>query len=554
MKTIKLKVNKTNLLSRLGEAFTDNQTVFKELAQNANRSGATKLEIRTTDNSITFVDNGVGIKDFQSLLTVAESGWDIETIEKNNAFGIGFLSAIYASEKVSVHSNGSHVFFDTKDLLEGNAVEVSDNSLITEGSVILLSGEFNLDNLDTLFIGFPIPVFINGAEIIRVDALNGEDFEKTDYGFIKFANEKYSSRNSTYSVIYLQGQQVYSDYKYTYGDVNVIHLDDTAFKARLPDRDKLINEAEVIKEIHDAIKATYAQQSVELVERLKDIDVENDMNFIVNSFAFIKQWNKPALNNLDYVLGEDFVDDKTIDLTIGHFDNADTNGWGYLQGIIFKDELEGKVIIKHESSYIDDDEMGAMTYASLSGECYILSGDYDGDHWVSDMVSAFSGDCSLEVVAVNTHKTAYNPSNWLYTHNTSDSTYDTSFCEATQLTLVGHDDGASDEIATMTNEKHSIYSHSMGEFFIVDKDNSANVLLSAVGFYSEYTHEEYEENEELDAFRAFIRRNRINSDAELLKEIISNEIGRGVIPQELLNKTLTFKWDSEMNVIDLKVA
>jgi hypothetical protein len=94
----------------------------------------------------------------------------------------------------------------------------------------------------------------------------------------------------------------------------------------------------------------------------------------------------------------------------------------------------------------------------------------------------------------------------------------------------------------------------MGEFFIVDEDNTSSVLLSAVGFYSEYNHEEYEENEELDTFLSFIRRNRISSDIDLLKEIIANEISRGVIPQELLGKELTFKWDSDMNVVDLKVA
>lgn len=554
MKTIKLKINKTNLLSRLGEAFTDNQTVFKELAQNANRSKATKLAITTTENSITFADNGTGIGDWQKLLTVAESGWDLETVEKTNAFGIGFLSAIYASERVEVHSNGSKIVFDTKDLLDGKSIDIEADELITDGTVIKLVGDFNLLDLGSLFIGFPIPVFINEAEIKRVDALNDEDFEKTDYGFIKVAGGKYSSRNSEYSEFYLQGQKVYSDKRYTYGKVNIIHLDETTFKARLPDRDKLINEAEVIKEVYDAIKATYAQQAIELVERLRDVDVENDMGFIKDSFSFVKEWNKPALNELNYVLGSDFINDESIDLVIGSCDVAEYNSWDYLDGIIFKSELEGKVIIKHESSYIDEEEMDAMTYASMSNDCYVLSYDYDESHWVSDMVSVHSGDCTLEVVAVNTHKTAYNPSNWVYIHNRNNKKYDTSFCKATELTLVSNKDSVSVEIGTMTNDKHSVYSHRMAEFFIVDEDNSAMVLLSAVGFYSEYSHEESEEDQELDAFSSFIRRNRINSDAEMLKEIISNEISKGIIPQELLGKTLTFKWDSELNVVDLKVA
>jgi len=554
MKTIKLKINKTNLLSRLGEAFTDNQTVFKELAQNANRSKATKLAITTTENSITFADNGTGIGDWQKLLTVAESGWDLETVEKTNAFGIGFLSAIYASERVEVHSNGSKIVFDTKDLLDGKSIDIEADELITDGTVIKLVGDFNLLDLGSLFIGFPIPVFINEAEIKRVDALNDEDFEKTDYGFIKVAGGKYSSRNSEYSEFYLQGQKVYSDKRYTYGKVNIIHLDETTFKARLPDRDKLINEAEVIKEVYDAIKATYAQQAIELVERLRDVDVENDMGFIKDSFSFVKEWNKPALNELNYVLGSDFIETNTIDMKIGHCENADTNGWNNLKGIIFKDALKDKTIIVHDGTYIDEENMDAMTYAYLSDDCYVMDYIYDDGHWITNMVSAHSEGCSLVVSAINTRKTAYNPSNWVYTHNTDSKKYDTSFCEATKLTLIAHKNDTTTEIATMTNDKKSIYSHRMGEFFVVDKDNSADVLLSAVGFYSEYNHEEYEESEELATFRAFIRRNRINSDSELLKEIISNEIDRGVIPKELLGKTLTFKWDDEMNVVDLKVA
>ena len=540
MKTIKLKINKTNLLSRLGEAFTDNQTVFKELAQN--------------ENSITFADNGTGIGDWQKLLTVAESGWDLETVEKTNAFGIGFLSAIYASERVEVHSNGSKIVFDTKDLLDGKSIDIEADELITDGTVIKLVGDFNLLDLGSLFIGFPIPVFINEAEIKRVDALNDEDFEKTDYGFIKVAGGKYSSRNSEYSEFYLQGQKVYSDKRYTYGKVNIIHLDETTFKARLPDRDKLINEAEVIKEVYDAIKATYAQQAIELVERLRDVDVENDMGFIKDSFSFVKEWNKPALNELNYVLGSDFIETNTIDMKIGHCENADTNGWNNLKGIIFKDALKDKTIIVHDGTYIDEENMDAMTYAYLSDDCYVMDYIYDDGHWITNMVSAHSEGCSLVVSAINTRKTAYNPSNWVYTHNTDSKKYDTSFCEATKLTLIAHKNDTTTEIATMTNDKKSIYSHRMGEFFVVDKDNSADVLLSAVGFYSEYNHEEYEESEELATFRAFIRRNRINSDSELLKEIISNEIDRGVIPKELLGKTLTFKWDDEMNVVDLKVA
>ena len=77
-----------------------------------------------------------------------------------------------------------------------------------------------------------------------------------------------------------------------------------------------------------------------MVERLRDVDVENDMGFIKDSFSFVKEWNKPALNELNYVLGSDFIETNTIDMKIGHCENADTNGWNNLKGIIFKDALK----------------------------------------------------------------------------------------------------------------------------------------------------------------------------------------------------------------------
>jgi hypothetical protein len=554
MNKIKLKINENNLLSRLGEAFSNSTTFITEMAQNANRSKATKLEITTTENSITFADNGTGIKDFQSLLTVAESGWDIETIEKTNAFGIGFLSAIYASQRVEVHSNGYQVAFDTKDLLAGNGVEVHNNSLITTGTVIKLTGEFNLLNLNSMFSGFPLPVYINDDEVKRKNAFNETDFIETEYGHIKFANPEYSVRSDIYCVFFLQGQQVYSDSRYTYNTANVVHLDDTNFKARLPDRDKLIDEASVVEKIRASIKAHYSEQALELVKRLKVIDNDDEMRFIEDSFSFIRKWDRGLLNQLDYVLANDFIDTNTIDLVVGHSENADDNGWGYLSGLLWKKDLESKTVIIHNGSYIDEEDMDCMTFVKVSGDCYVMTTEYDTDHWINELVVGHSESCSLEVEPVNIYKTANNPSNWVYVYHNNKKGFDTTFCEATKLSLIMHTDAGAEEVAHTTNNKISIYSQRMGEFFIVDEDNTSSVLLSAVGFYSEYNHEEYEENEELDTFLSFIRRNRISSDIDLLKEIIANEISRGVIPQELLGKELTFKWDSDMNVVDLKVA
>ena len=173
-KRIKLKINESNLLSRLGEAFTNKDTFIKEIMQNAQRSGATKLAIRTSDNTISFTDDGNGIEDFQSLLTVAESGWDMETIKKTNAFGIGFLSSIYAADVVEVKSGGRFVRFKTQDLLSGHSVKVETLFSKVKGTIVMLAGTLKTDNLESYTTGFGIPVTINGVASLRKDALNKE--------------------------------------------------------------------------------------------------------------------------------------------------------------------------------------------------------------------------------------------------------------------------------------------------------------------------------------------------------------------------------------------
>jgi HSP90 family molecular chaperone len=182
---MQLKINENNLLSRLGESFTNKDTFIKEIMQNAQRSGATQLEINTTDNTISFIDNGNGINDFQSLLTVAKSSWDIDIIKKTNAFGIGFLSSIYAADIVEVRSGNSFVRLKTQDLLDGKSSLVQTSHSETKGTIIILTGDFETKNLEFYAAGFSIPVIINGINAHRDNALNEDYFIKADFGWVK---------------------------------------------------------------------------------------------------------------------------------------------------------------------------------------------------------------------------------------------------------------------------------------------------------------------------------------------------------------------------------
>lgn len=108
MGTIRLKTNQHRLISNLRHAFNP-QSILGELLQNVRRAGAKQIHITVDDASIAVSDDGSGIADLQSLIHVAESGWDPELQARENAFGLGVLSTWYFSRHLSVHS-GAQAF------------------------------------------------------------------------------------------------------------------------------------------------------------------------------------------------------------------------------------------------------------------------------------------------------------------------------------------------------------------------------------------------------------------------------------------------------------
>lgn len=556
---IKLMINEDNLLSRLGEAFTNKDTFIKEIMQNAQRSGASKLDIRTsnntldtTDNTISFIDDGKGIEDFQYLLSVAESGWDTNTQQQTNAFGIGFLSSIYASDTVEVKSGYQFIRFKTKDLLKGHSIEVETLPRRIKGTTVILTGTFKTDNLESYTTGFGIPVTINGVAAIRKNALNKEAFIKTDFGWIKLNGD-----TTIASKLYLQGQEVF-DEPYRFGSRNIIHLNDAMFLARLPDRDKLIDEQEVIDKIHNWIEHHYHHKAQQMLNK---INKHSDVNDIENAFAFARQWNKKALNKLDFIPASDFIDMDSVDLRIGHDDYADSNDWQMLNGIFTKDDLLNKTIFEADRSFICEEQMDCFTFCKMdqSNNTLIFLNAwtyYNKNHWLFDMMTN-TDNTVLQVKAIDGHKKVKGPEiNWLWKQA------HTTFCRGYHLTLRFSSNGIDKEISTTVEQAQiSIFSHAMFEYFITDTSSNygaLEALFSSIGFFNEDGHDESAEDMNSDLFMAFIRRHRTSNTVELLKELLSSEIKESIVPKALIGKTVSFRWDynddNHIEVVDLKIA
>src|SRR5260370_5358623 len=98
-------VNRAHRLFR-----SDDDGTLIEVLQNARRAGATSVdvvieEVTSAECSITIHDNGRGIEDFQSLLTLGASNWNSETQDREDPAGMGLFSLCRTG--VKVHS-GAH--------------------------------------------------------------------------------------------------------------------------------------------------------------------------------------------------------------------------------------------------------------------------------------------------------------------------------------------------------------------------------------------------------------------------------------------------------------
>jgi Histidine kinase-, DNA gyrase B-, and HSP90-like ATPase len=94
--------------------------VVAELFQNSQRSGSTTVDITTTENGFTIQDNGHGllngIDGFHTLLKLAESNFDNETIEDQDPMGLGIVSLLTHDQitEVTFSSGSLKLTIDTK--------------------------------------------------------------------------------------------------------------------------------------------------------------------------------------------------------------------------------------------------------------------------------------------------------------------------------------------------------------------------------------------------------------------------------------------------------
>jgi hypothetical protein len=186
--TISGKVNAA-ILDKADRLFrNDDAGVWTELLQNARRAGATTLDISVEELNpergqcrITVQDNGRGIGNFQTLLTLGGSNWDAETCLREDPAGMGFFSL--CRSEVQVRS-GNRVVTITPAVFMGKCeAEVMDNCEFVSGTKLDFVRESTksalLHALEKVSEFCPIEVRLEGISLARHDFLEGALYRET---------------------------------------------------------------------------------------------------------------------------------------------------------------------------------------------------------------------------------------------------------------------------------------------------------------------------------------------------------------------------------------
>lgn len=297
---IQIHIHEQGYLQQQRHAFSNRFTLVSELLQNARRAGATRIALNYEEDKrvLTVHDDGHGVADFQNLLSLHQSGWDVDTCEREQAFGVGFMQCLYAATRCVVESGRQMVDFDTAAALARQPVEVQTvpRPAPVHGTCITLYG-VDLPGLvpqvQRLCRGFAVPVWLNWQLQPRPFAESALTMQDSPIGRISLAGQ-HDGEYSQDNLVFLQGLCVLEPSWQPTGPVNVVHLDPRLFVARMPDRDRLIDEDLQRRRIADALKACWRQALLSARAKLPPAV------FVERFYAAMRHWGHlDLLNDLD---------------------------------------------------------------------------------------------------------------------------------------------------------------------------------------------------------------------------------------------------------------
>jgi len=500
-----MSVNPTNLVNALRHSFTNSTTVLGELMQNSRRAQATSVGF-TFDhptNTLTVIDDGCGIESINKLLTVAESGWNADVIAQEHPFGIGFLSALYACRHITVVSKSGKLMSDTDEILTFQPVPIAPVDDWDGKTVITLQGvglafDQIKRTLAGLARGFPIPVIFDGQCLDRDCAVDSSgEFIGTEIGPIRLMGLD-DKRSCVDIDVYFQGLPIYRTNR-TYGDAiprHVIHLDPSKFMARLPDRDKLVDEENAI----NIIKNTLANHIGEHYLKLKA--AADPMDFVAH-YPMLKAWDLlHVLNDVPVIPAfvlQTFVDYPNCDESaFGHYlsPSTETPTWADLdsQGVV---SIDG--CVRYD---------GALCHMfAMRKNHYVYHGGLHPGHWIHPLVKKLENPT---VGLVNETRSATFKGDWVWIQ--------VRFCDSYKITVGGE---------TVEVNGHAVYlGEDNGDEAVMPRlDNTPDVLAqisSYRGEYEDFQQSAYEADQA--ALYSFCVANRTDDPLVSIRQLLPTQL------------------------------
>jgi hypothetical protein len=521
--TVKLQTNEQGLMRNLRHTFSNTFTVITELLQNARRAGASCIRVNYDESlkKLSVVDDGEGVRDFQKMLTVAESGWNKNIRANEHPFGMGFFAALYACERVTVKSLGRQISFATGDALSFSDIHIEKSDFIGKGTEVIMESckENILGNIEELVRGFPLPVIYNGKDLPRDHAANSS-YLSTNVGLVSLnglENGLFGDRGDLY--VYLQGFLVKHESFPRFS--GIVHLDSATFVARMPDRDKLVNEAEALKTIYAAGETLH---KTNLRNKLTKLGEEA---FIQVFYKSVKYFYPALLNELSFIPLQELTTPDAggrIDLN----GNCCNQPYSKCDEHLYRPDVEKNNIVLVDEESVTEETVSHWFLLQHSEKKIYLVGKLPEGHWANSHIK-YVFEEEIKVSAVNPGKIACFSGEYVCE--------DVMLCDAIHLSIP-----SAGLETTVHNE--SLFGTVAGESFILVPADCKypGVVVSQISSYTnEYDefHEGYRESDESN-LDAIVMRMRTCNLAELFADIINRECNlRSNAYTDLLGKSFT---------------
>lgn len=564
-KTVRLRVNEKRLPEILRNSFTSWENVLKELLQNARRAGATRILLSYEDEiqTLEIHDDGRGIANMQDLLHIAESGWDANLKAEEKTYGVGFMSALYAGEEITIESGTERLSFNTTralsfhDLpvetleppvagtrvrLRGFKVEAPKRMFPCNGQDLWRAAEYLGRTLERLVSGFPVPVYYNGKALERPFAMDsGKRFAPVSIGHIHLLDihdttdgkPDLEEGGTHATLVYLQGFPVAElDNPMHYASkTNIAHLDSSTFTARMPDRDVLINSKTQEERITAAIGDYWRDTLARELPTVKAQEVAETL------YRSLERWNMlSALNDVPYLPFEawEYAASRPLNTSGGLAYSTNNRG----RQIAREDVEKGECVLLRDLFGASDIGYAYKTLAYQHNKKFVsLKTDaLDKNHWAFKHAKPVQ-ESDITVIINEPKKPHYYGGSWVsgdvilcknMLFKTPHGDYTVDDCSI----YTGAGEEAEEDVATFRLGKGGKEA-AAGVFIIPANDHSPDEVIGEASNFSPDDNDassEREEAEEKRKFRHFIASIKNTPPVKLLQDFLRRNLDMGLIP------------------------